>query len=472
MRLSIKNFQSIKNAQLEFPEGITIITGSSNSGKTAILRSFRAALLNPKNGKDYIKSGENENCSVILEDNGDIPTIEWLRKPSTVSYVIDGETNEKCGRSNIWDLVPKYDIIQEPDGSIFNFHTETDILFPFGFSSAELFRIFERIIALDDTSSVFKAMREDLNSLCTFRKQVNRKLTYITVEKEELKNAVEKLKTIIEEKKNEKTNKQCFGEEEEETSIEEIFQEINNKTKDFECLLEKSEKVKNFNDSVHNIEDKLSILCDILSEKNNKYNNLSFVLEKLSDSIVVHEKETYSVLKKLCDLTNVYYSLDLLSNISVIGNIDVSEVKNLGVTTKQFYAKFKEILNVEKRMNILSLSNKILPFNFHEQEGLLDKVRQSYNQINSFSILSNVLISLSKIREIDRIEFDDKNFTVCNALLLQMESTLEIEKKIGQISFTIDKLSVEMCDIKEEISKFDVCPLCGSSLTKKEVETE
>jgi predicted ATP-dependent endonuclease of OLD family len=46
--IDLKNFQSIAEADLEFTPGINLIVGQSNSGKTAILRSFVTTIKNYK----------------------------------------------------------------------------------------------------------------------------------------------------------------------------------------------------------------------------------------------------------------------------------------------------------------------------------------------------------------------------------------------------------------------------------------
>jgi hypothetical protein len=99
------------------------------------------------------------------------PQVKWVRTSSGVQYHLSNEDkpNEKCGKNDLWDFLPQYPIQQEPDGKIFNFHTEFDILFPFGHSSQELFKIFERVVSLDDTASVLKSMNDELTFLTAQR---------------------------------------------------------------------------------------------------------------------------------------------------------------------------------------------------------------------------------------------------------------------------------------------------------------
>lgn len=51
--LKIFNFQSHKNTSLEFHPGVNVIIGSSDSGKTSLLRSIRKVVWNRPNGDDF-----------------------------------------------------------------------------------------------------------------------------------------------------------------------------------------------------------------------------------------------------------------------------------------------------------------------------------------------------------------------------------------------------------------------------------
>ena len=66
--LSIENFQSHEHSFLEFSKGINVITGSSDSGKTAILRALYWIIWNRPQG-DSFKSwwGGDTKCSLVID---------------------------------------------------------------------------------------------------------------------------------------------------------------------------------------------------------------------------------------------------------------------------------------------------------------------------------------------------------------------------------------------------------------------
>ena len=84
--LKIQNFQSHKNSELVFSEGINIITGSSNNGKTAILRALGWVITNRPQGlafKSYF-ADKKDSCKVTLTINGQ--KIVW-EKCRTFNYL-------------------------------------------------------------------------------------------------------------------------------------------------------------------------------------------------------------------------------------------------------------------------------------------------------------------------------------------------------------------------------------------------
>lgn len=82
--VEIVNFQSHKHTKLKFTGGTNALIGSSNSGKTAVIRAIKWCLLNSPSGVGFINVGENEACVTVHLSNG--KSIERRRnKKSTVN---------------------------------------------------------------------------------------------------------------------------------------------------------------------------------------------------------------------------------------------------------------------------------------------------------------------------------------------------------------------------------------------------
>jgi exonuclease SbcC len=65
-KVILNNFQSHSHTEIELDEGLNIIVGESNNGKTSILRGIMWVIDNQPLGTDFIMAGQND-CSVRIE---------------------------------------------------------------------------------------------------------------------------------------------------------------------------------------------------------------------------------------------------------------------------------------------------------------------------------------------------------------------------------------------------------------------
>jgi DNA repair protein SbcC/Rad50 len=68
--LHIENFQSHKASTLEFDKGVNVIVGSSDSGKTAIIRAIRWLVTNRPSGDSFISHWAEETAVTLLLESG------------------------------------------------------------------------------------------------------------------------------------------------------------------------------------------------------------------------------------------------------------------------------------------------------------------------------------------------------------------------------------------------------------------
>ena len=160
MKLKIKNFQLIAEAELEFPVGITAIIGPSNSGKTSTIRAIYSLLKNPPEAKSFIKHGKDK---AEVEIETDRMKVKWTRTPKESIYEIDGIVHQKVGRTDLFELVPDNDFYLDDDGSIINIPDDWSSLFPFDRTDSQVYKLFEDIFAMNenDSTAVMKKIKED-----------------------------------------------------------------------------------------------------------------------------------------------------------------------------------------------------------------------------------------------------------------------------------------------------------------------
>lgn len=99
-RVRIQNFQSHRDSDFELKNGINLITGSSDAGKSAILRAINFVLHNQPRSKSFVRKGAKEAKVTLWFEDGTI--VERVKgETSNVVFVTspegDTEVYEKFG---------------------------------------------------------------------------------------------------------------------------------------------------------------------------------------------------------------------------------------------------------------------------------------------------------------------------------------------------------------------------------------
>jgi len=174
LKVDLENFQSISNASLEFIQGINIIVGQSNSGKSAILRAIKGAIMNPSGSQKYIKNG-TKGFKVGLEYEGN--KVEWSRNSKSPTYTVNGEEYQKVGGSSLVDILDKSGFVLYENKELMNIESELELPFPFDKSNAELFKLFEKnIFCVSDSTAITKLIKADEDEVVKNREQANYEL--------------------------------------------------------------------------------------------------------------------------------------------------------------------------------------------------------------------------------------------------------------------------------------------------------
>jgi chromosome segregation ATPase len=147
--VKLRNFQSHKDSTFEFPDGISSLTGSSNSGKSSILRGIGWVLNNRPSGESFVsywardgKGKQIDETSVsITFDTGDV--VERIRSKTENIYKINGKSLEAIGLA-----VPE-EVQKVCNMSEVNFQSQMDAPFLLSESAGEVARFFNKLIHLD-----------------------------------------------------------------------------------------------------------------------------------------------------------------------------------------------------------------------------------------------------------------------------------------------------------------------------------
>jgi DNA repair exonuclease SbcCD ATPase subunit len=146
--IELQNFQSHENSKLNLHPGINTIIGSSDSGKSAVLRAINWAIYNRPSGGAFIshwakdKKGKQIEKTIvsIIKNKKDLMR---ARDSGFNGYDLDGKILEAIG-TDVPDEVKDFFNISEV-----NIQKQHDKAFLLSESSGEVARFFNRIIKLD-----------------------------------------------------------------------------------------------------------------------------------------------------------------------------------------------------------------------------------------------------------------------------------------------------------------------------------
>lgn len=165
-KLSLINFQKHANLQIDFCQGVNILYGSSDAGKSCIRRAIEWLVQN-ESIDGIRKTGTKKTSVTIILDN-DVE-IERVRSQSINRYVIreDGEEKvfDSIGKSipeDVKELLTIYPI--EVDGEEIYLNSQPQIALPFLFDKSPSFRmkLFNKLTGNDVLDKLFGQFNKDI----------------------------------------------------------------------------------------------------------------------------------------------------------------------------------------------------------------------------------------------------------------------------------------------------------------------
>lgn len=104
--MEIINFQSHKHTVLNFENGLNVIVGQSDCGKSAIIRALKWVLYNEPKGNDFITQGEN-SCRVSITLSDDTTIVREKKSSKNIYRLIKADGTENVYEGFGGDIPPQ-----------------------------------------------------------------------------------------------------------------------------------------------------------------------------------------------------------------------------------------------------------------------------------------------------------------------------------------------------------------------------
>ena len=155
--LVLKEFQNHERSELEFSDGLNIIRGASDNGKSAIIRAIRLLVENKPSG-DGFRRTDGEGNDTVVTGTFDEHTIKRIKGKRNL-YILDGTEYKAVGTG-----VPK-EISDVIDFNDTNLQSQFSPHFLLSESSGEVAKQLNNIVGLSDIDLAHKVIRRIITEL-------------------------------------------------------------------------------------------------------------------------------------------------------------------------------------------------------------------------------------------------------------------------------------------------------------------
>lgn len=387
MKVQVKNYQIIKNAEAEFVPGLNVIVGPSNNGKTSFIKAIKS-LIYTEPGSTPIRFG-TQSYIVGIQYNGHTVILQKGLKDS--AYLVDGEKFTKYGTSTPEEVSKALGIRElELNGKKekINFWDQMNYPFLLDKSSTELFRFIvdsgeddQISAALKDMVSDRQGINKDINQLQGSIMVLDEQIATKTKEIDNLKPRLEVSKEIIKMQTKVANVRQMHD-------LLEKIKSLQSKQLELQKQYNKVEaESKIYTESVLKLQDsyeKSSIYYNTLRRINDFKNRIN-----QNDQILSKYKITFDLLENVSEvnlepLIKVRDSiLNLQSKVNLLSN---QKSSTLDIDTKKVEENLLTLTNYKTSLQRFS-ANKTLKSN---SETMMDSVNKILDKITKLQ--SNIQV--------------------------------------------------------------------------------
>lgn len=418
--IEIINFQSHANTKLDFDEGVNVIIGPSDSGKTAVIRALKWIFFNEPSGTDIIKKGE-DSAKVTLKLN-------------TGFKIIRGRSKSK----NYYEIISPENETQRFEG--FGLNVPQEIIDLTGINKIDLGNMKKSLNIAEQLESPFLITESP-----SIKANALGKLAGVDIIDKALGNLSKDIYEINSDRK----------------SIEKEIKDQEDILKNFEYLKDEKVKIERL-EYIFNQVDEYTSKLNILNNLKNKYDNnlektnqtIKYLkkFENLDELFPLYENMAYKVnnLKLYSNLNNrLLYTDSKIKELEILLNkIDTDKISNIysnileiNKNLEKYKSAYKNLVNINKQINQLEKSLKKYPDILY-----IDKLLVEISSLNlKKEKLSNLKNGLNNINQ----KLDEGNNY--------------IEKLISNYKIAINTYI-------ELLKESGTCPICYNKIDDEHIE--
>ena len=312
MIIKAKDYEVIENLTLELKEGITVIVGASNNGKSSIIRLLRSLFYNLNNDSS-IRQGETSYTIGVIDNNNKVIVKRDLTSANKTVYSVNGNILKKVGRNPVPEVEDALNIriidINKKKMEL-NFLRQMEFPFLLGESGGFIYDFLSSSSNQNDFTDLFKTMKHDLKEISDNKKRLEGQVDTLKDMYQTSKDTYDKLEPI-------------------DPLVEEILA-FDIKMKHLQKLSDSivnleyaDEGIINQNKVLKEYTGKYELLKDIdnLAMEYDKYKELEkqcIKIEELNSKIQL-QQESIARLDKLNKMLNMQELENLMNNVEALG---------------------------------------------------------------------------------------------------------------------------------------------------------